>query len=375
MHRAGIYYFRRFVALIDAAVQEIHIQTYIWEDDETGRMVHEAVMAAAQRGVQVNIILDAYGSIQLMRRSSIPAAWTAAGIRYHWFGRPFSGENFNLSRRLHHKLLVVDGWQAMVGGMNIADRYNDLPGIPAWLDFAWQVTGPSSMQLREIALTLWRGRIPEPQPIQLPTSREPEGDVPVRIIQNDWLRGVYAINEEHRIAFSNAQTSVLIVGAYFTPGLRIRKSLKTALTNGARVRILLSRHSDVWLARYATRYLYGWMFHNGIEVYEWTTTVTHGKMAIVDDNWCTIGSYNLNFLSAYESIELNYVTQHAPTVRRITQDIEQILQQECEVVRAEDYDKHLRWWEPIMEWIAYRMFRITTRLFTLFGQRKAREKQ
>lgn len=367
--RAGNSAFAQMVDCIDKARYEIHLQTYIFVNDETGALIHQALLRAAHRGVKVFLLLDAYGSLELMRNNPWKTAWQTAGIRFRWFGRPFTGENLNIGRRLHQKVLLIDGQTAIVGGFNIANRYNDMPGLPAWLDFGLLVEGPVCMQLRKLVLQIWRtdGHAPEDNPVW--GSLTPKGEVPVQIIRNDWLRGVYEISAAYREALQKAQEHVIIVGAYFTPGRRIRNSLQQAVSNGVKVQLILSQHTDVWIAKYATRYLYHWLLRNNIEIYEWPVTVVHGKVAVIDKHWATVGSYNLNFLSAYESIELNFLLEHPKTATSIHDSLANIIAKECTPFKWEDFTREHHLWNQIKEWIAYRLFRAMTRILLLVGGR------
>lgn len=369
--RSGAATFQQMVDWIDAAQYEVQLQTYIFVNDETGALIQSALVRAAKRGVKVFLILDAYGSLELMRDNPWAQAWQEAGVVIKWFGRPFTGENINIGRRLHHKVLIIDGKRSLVGGFNIADRYNDMPGIPAWLDFGLLAEGPVAMHLRAIANRFWGTATIQPPAKPTWARLKPHGEVPVRILQNDWLRGIYELNTEYRHAFYHAKKEALIVGAYFTPGRRMRHSLQRAKLNGARVRVILSQRNDVWIAKYATRYLYSWLLRHGIEIYEWPTTVVHGKVAVVDAYWATVGSYNLNYLSAYESIELNYVVQHAATAASVQRQLEEIIATECERFTWDDFTRRRTLWNRIKEWIGYRTFRWMTRALLLVGRRKS----
>src|SRR5258708_20342114 len=119
-------YFATLVQLIDQAKSTIHLQTYIYEEDETGRMIAEALIRAARRKVQVFILLDGYASQDLSKR--FINEWKEAGIRFRWFWPLFKSRNFYLGRRLHHKVGVADAAYGLAGGVNISDRYNDIGG-------------------------------------------------------------------------------------------------------------------------------------------------------------------------------------------------------------------------------------------------------
>lgn len=370
LHRSGKATFEKMASWIRQAQFEVQLQTYIMAADDTGHLITDALIEAALNGVGVFILLDAYGSLELMRHKVWAAKCIAAGIQIKWFGRPFTNENISLGRRLHHKLLIIDGKCSLVGGFNIADRYNDVVEKPAWLDFGLQVDGPMACQLRDVANKYWRraSNGPVNRPYWLDTNDK--GNVPVRLLQNDWLRNIYELNTEYRHAFYHAEKEIIIVGAYFTPGRRIRQSLVRAIDKGVTVKLIVSQQNDVWLAKYATRYLYEWLLKKGVLIYEWPTTVVHGKVAVVDGYWATVGSYNLNFLSAYESIELNYVVEHEPTAIDIRATLLSIINTECQPCTWTSFTRTHTWLERSKEWLAYRIFRLLSRLLVFMGRRK-----
>src|SRR6202000_3038217 len=138
-------YFSTLLQLIDEAQTIIHLQTYIFDGDETGREVSDALLRAAARKVQVFILLDGYASQHLPHH--LIQEWKAAGIRFRWFWPLFKSRHFYLGRRLHHKVIVADAARGMAGGVNISDRYNDIGGQMAWLDRALLVEGEAALKL------------------------------------------------------------------------------------------------------------------------------------------------------------------------------------------------------------------------------------
>lgn len=137
--RGGKYYFDLLLQLIGNASESIHLQTYIYDDDETGCMVADALMAAAKRNVQVYLLADGYAS-QVMSKKIITEL-KEAGVHFRFFEPFFTSKHFYFGRRMHHKVFVADARFALVGGINIANRYNDMPGKTAWLDFALYAEG------------------------------------------------------------------------------------------------------------------------------------------------------------------------------------------------------------------------------------------
>ena len=140
--RGGKVYFDSLLQMINSATESIHLQAYIYDDDETGKQVAEALQAAAKRNVEVYLLTDGYAS-KVMSRSFINEL-QQSGIHFRFFNPLFKSRHFYFGRRLHHKVIVTDTRYAMIGGVNITNRYNDMPGEPAWLDFAIYIEGEAA---------------------------------------------------------------------------------------------------------------------------------------------------------------------------------------------------------------------------------------
>ncbi|MES2882689.1 MAG: phospholipase D-like domain-containing protein, partial [Bacteroidota bacterium] len=154
--RGGEPFFTRLLQLIKNAKNCIHIQVYIFGDDETGHTIAEALIEACRRGVQVYLLVDGYAS-------SLPKEFiqqlTNAGIHFRFFEPVFRSRHFYFGRRLHHKVIVIDESIALVGGLNLADRYNDTDQEKAWMDMALQVDGGAAMELQQVCNELWKKKI------------------------------------------------------------------------------------------------------------------------------------------------------------------------------------------------------------------------
>src|SRR3984885_6614971 len=149
----GADYFNTLVQLIDKATNTIHLQTYIFDGDETGQQVSAALLRAAARKVQVFILLEGYASQHLSKE--MIGEWKTAGIQFRWFWPLLKSRKFYLGRRMHHKVIVVDAARGMAGGVNISDRYNDIGGQKAWLDRALLVEGESALMLHLVCRDMW----------------------------------------------------------------------------------------------------------------------------------------------------------------------------------------------------------------------------
>lgn len=364
--RSGINYFLAVEKLIKEATHEIHLQTYILEPDETGRRIANALIAASkERGVKVFLMVDAYGSKNL--KGPFLQELRDAGIRVKKFGQLYSGGRFHIGRRLHHKILVADGEVAIVGGINISNNYSDTPPPPSWLDFALEIRGNVPLRLLLFCRRKWLRFKFIKQGLQLRDKLTQPGQfntyfLPVRISQNDFVRGKNEIALSYREAIRKAKKTLLIVGGYFLPGGRIRRLLQKARERGVEIKILIPEHSDVKLIRYSMQYLDRWLLRHSIQIYEYLPSNVHGKVLIADKKFMSIGSYDLNNLSTYSNIELNLEVADEQFCSAAHDQIERIMNRECRLVSLEEATRRSTYYKLIRNWLAYRF---TKMLFVL----------
>ncbi len=371
--RGGKEYFDLLLKLIGMAKDTIHLQVYIYDDDETGKKVAEALKAAVQRKVQVYLMADGYAS-QVMSQKFIDEL-RAAGIHFRLFEPVFRSKYFYFGRRLHHKVFVVDTRYALVGGLNISDRYNDMPGQPAWLDFALFAEGEIARQLCVLCWKTWRG-FPkrmgitpcEEKDLQFNFSDEEKSTVRMR--RNDWVRRKNEISRTYIDMFKNAKSEVTILCSYFLPGRTISKYILQALERGVTIKVVLAGLSDVMIAKYAERYIYDWMLRHKIRIYEYQGTVLHGKVAVSDKAWATIGSYNVNNISAYASIELNLDILNPSFARSLDNFLEEIIRTNCLEITKERLAKTTTLFKQFIRWSSYQIIKLGFYLFTFYFREK-----
>src|SRR5579863_6303242 len=364
----GADYFSTLVRLIDQATNTIHLQTYIFDGDETGQLVSAALLRAASRQVRIFILLDGYASQRLPHE--IISKWKAAGIHFRWFWPLLKSRHFYLGRRMHHKVVVIDASYGMAGGVNISDRYNDLDGQPAWLDRALLVEGESAVKLNLICRDMWTkaywkldGAAKDKRFPRLP-GIVPDHECLVRVRRNDWVQGLNQISRSYVEMFRQARSHVIVLSAYFMPGPILRKQMAQAARRGVSIRIIVGAVSDVKISRLAEQYMYRWLFRNKIEVYEYQGTVLHGKMAAYDGLWMTNGSYNVNRISAYASVELNMDVRNGEFAATVEADLESIIHDHCTRIEPKNYFQHHGWFQRLRQWAAYQSVRILFFLFT-----------
>ncbi|MBP6023435.1 phospholipase D-like domain-containing protein [Ferruginibacter sp.] len=370
--RGGAEYFDTLLEMINAAEESIHLQTYIYDDDETGRLVADALKAAAKRKVVVYLMADGYAS-QGISHSFIDEL-KKSGIHFRFFEPVLKSRYFYFGRRMHHKVIVVDTIQAMVGGINISDRYNDKPGKPAWLDFALHVKGEVAQQLCVLCWKSWKGYpvnmgITPCEEKQISFNIPPEHKSQVRMRRNDWVRRKNEISASYVEMLRTSKTSVTILCSYFLPGVQIRRQIVQAIKRGVKIKVIAAGRSDVAVAKNAERWLYDWLLRNGIELYEYEKNVLHGKMAVCDDQWMTLGSYNINNLSAYASIELNLDVRNPAFTKATNQVLETIIAEDCIRITYENHIRTKNIFKQFGRWVSYQSIRLLFYLFTFYYKR------
>lgn len=362
--QSGDLYFQRLETLLKSAKFEIHLQTYIFEADETGLKLISELKKAAERGVQVYLLLDAFGSAGLS--GAIIAELKNCGVQLRFFGRLFSRGKFHLGRRLHRKVIVVDGITAVVGGINIGNRYNEINGKKPWLDFALELTGITARRLRRICRQRWiySGNKKYVTNLRLPSAvnhASEQNSISLAISENDFLRRKSEIAISYRNAIRQSKKEIILVGAYFMPGIRVRRLLKKAKRRGVEIHCIFGAASDVMLSVYAREFLYQWMLRHGIKIYEYTPSNVHGKVLICDRHWMSIGSFDLNSLSTYSNIELNLEIDDEKFVGDVRQQLLSIQRKDCIEVTHTTYQVRSSILRQLKCWIAFQLTK------TLFG--------
>jgi cardiolipin synthase len=347
--RSGEDYFSRLESIIDNSEFEIHIQVYLFENDATGNRIINALKEAASRQVKIYLILDGLGSLSFP--SKIRNDLEQSGINVRFFAPLFSAYTFYLGRRLHQKIVVADSKVALIGGINIADKYHGTPTEEPWLDYAVQLNGEIAKPIQELckAIFLKKRRLHSQK---IKSVFHLQEDILVRILQNDWLNRKNEISNAYIKSIGNAKEEITIMGSYFLPGRRITQALKKAAKNKVRIRLILSGISDLPMTRRATCYLYSKLLSYDIELYEWNSSILHGKTAVIDSYWTTIGSFNLNNLSSYGSIETNVEINSPIFAQMYQEDLNQIIAQ-CQKITPQTLSIKNTTLAKFTNWISY----------------------
>ena len=353
---SGEPYFDRLLRIINEARQLIHFQVYIFDEDDTGKEVAAALIKARERGVEVFLTVDSYGSKDLS--PGFIAALMAHGIHFRFFSPlPKHFYAFRVGRRMHNKVVVADNQEALVGGINIADKYRGRATEAPWLDYAIRVKGPVCLELTQRCARIFQekffGKLKGQRVVVMPPQ---SGQMRCRVALNDWFRRKNQVSAGYRTAFRRAQHSITIMASYFLPSRSLRTILKKAVERGVTVSLLLPGKSDVPMAKRATRYLYHWLLRNNIRIYEWDHSILHGKLAVVDNKWTTIGSYNLNHLSKFSSIEMNVEVLDDGFSTLVSAEISSLMERSIPV-SVDSMAYSVGAWSKFLDWCSYRLSR------------------
>ena len=369
--RSGENFFSACERVIDSAKQYIHFQTYIVDDDETGRRITDSLIRASERGVRVYFLLDAYGGNSFSKE--LIDKVEKAGILFRLFSPGLISKDFQLSLRLHHKVILADGDTVIIGGMNIADRYHGKKDSKEWLDFAILINGPECAHVLFILKRLWNKAFIPGRERSRETMHNPlhfEQDVKLKVLQNNWYKNKIEILKSYRSALKHAQYRMTIFASYFLPGRNERRLLRNASRRGVDIKIVLSAESDAPVFKRATNFLYDFILRNNITIYEYLPSNLHAKVATVDGNWVTIGSYNMKHMSDYGSIEMNADILDVHFAEEFEKILLGIIEKDCRQVTFEEYKKRKTWLFQLTDWFSYQMIRVSMRaMFALAAKR------
>ena len=294
-------------ALRDAR-HHAHLEFYVWQPDETGRRFRDVLVDRAREGVEVRLLLDSFGSLNLDDEFLAPLE--DAGVQVGWFlpiRLLLPGRRLNL--RNHRKIIVVDGHVGFTGGVNIGDEYTGkLARWGPWRDTHLRLHGPVVHQLQQVFAEDWFFTTDEDLARReyFPTP-EPAGDHVAQIIASGPTRQVDVIHDIFFAAIAGARERVLITTPYFVPSEAIATALTTTARRGVDVRLLLPRKSNQRLVLHAGRSYYEELLEAGIAIYEYTSGMLHAKVTVVDGRWAVVGSANMDTRSFRLNFEMDTI--------------------------------------------------------------------
>jgi cardiolipin synthase len=370
----GEEYFPAVFAAIEAAQHEVLIETFIVFEDKVGMELHAVLLRAAARGVRIDLLVDGFGSADLS--DEYTSTLTAVGVRLRVFdpARRLFGVRFNVLRRMHRKIVVVDGHTAFIGGINFsADHLADF-GAEAKQDYSASVRGPVVEQVRTFVLRqigARPGRVGSPATTPLtqaraqarsqaqtqpqPTPPSHSGSAETLFVTRDNHVHHNAIERHYRAAIRSARRRVVIANAYFFPGYLLLREMRRAARRGVDVRLILQGKPDMPIVRSAAL-LYEHLQNDGVRVFEYCKRPLHGKVAVVDEQWSTIGSSNLDPLSLSLNLEANLIVRDEAFNRELGERLDVLMAESCREV-ARPAARRWRWWNQARNTLLFHLLR------------------
>jgi len=306
-------FYPRVFDAIAKARRTVLIETFILFEDKVGMALHKALCEAARRGVVVHLTVDGWGSYELSE--AYLGALVEAGVHVHIFDQQprILPWRFKVFRRLHRKIVAIDARIAFVGGINYGIDHLAEFGAQAKIDYAVELEGPVVEDIHCFVeatvsptwhwLRLWQQ---QRRRARQPRSGRAAGSATVLFVTRDNREHFYDIESHYRAAIRSARREVMIANAYFFPGYRLLRDLRAAARRGVRVTLILQgKQADMAIVPIANRLLYRFLLPPGVRIYEYCERPLHGKVALADDEWATVGSSNLDPTSLALNLEAN----------------------------------------------------------------------
>lgn len=332
----GEEFFPAVFEAIRQARERIVLETFIVFEDKVGNALREVLIEAAQRGVEIDMTVDGYGTADIS--ANYVEGLASVGIRFHIYDpQPRRlGFRTNVFHRMHRKIVVVDDEIAFIGGINYsADHLADF-GEGAKQDYAVSIKGPAVAQIKQFSLEAlhpprnqrkWRR-------LGLPVTTPPEsGTVALVVRDNDDHRN--DIELHYRVAIRAAKTEIMLANAYFFPGYRFLRDLRHAAQRGVKVQLILQGEPDMPIARFVATMLYDYLISGGVEIHEYCERPLHGKIAVIDDTWSTVGSSNLDPFSLALNLEANVIIYDQAFGIAMRARLERLMADHCSLVKRE----------------------------------------
>jgi cardiolipin synthase len=369
----GEEYFPALIHAIDNAEEEVTLETYIFSNDLTANAIKDALCNAAKRGVHVRVVIDWIGGgashVKILKNEM-----TQAGVKCHifnpWFRRGLA--------RTHRKLALIDENIAFVGGINII---NDLvsdngSGIqlayPRW-DFAVQITGALVPRIQKEMEAQWKklghlelmARLHLVLNLRLPKLTPPPQEEHTGLatfIVRDNIRNRNKIRRAYLLALGKAQHKVILANPYFAPGRNIRNALISAANRGVDVTLILGVGAFK-LQDAVAQSFYPKLLACGVKIIEYRKTELHAKVAVIDDEWATVGSSNIDGLSLFLNHEANIVIKDVHFAQNLARYLEQGIADGDKV--HQDAYQQKSWQKRVWYRFAYLAYRGLMRIATL----------
>jgi cardiolipin synthase A/B len=304
--------FPEVIRALKEAKNHIHMEYYIYEDDEIGRKIEQVLIEKAKEGIDVRFIYDDFGSRSIRR--TLAHRLNENGVKAFPFLRIYFIALANrLNYRNHRKIIVIDGQTAFVGGINVDDRYiNNENNKTYWRDTHMRIDGPGVQYLQYLFLCDWNfcasSKLhPDADFFPPENSVQNRDNKVVQIAASGPDSGAPAILFSILQAISLATNEILITTPYLIPGESLLDALIIASLGGVSVKLLVPGNSDSLLVNAAARSYYGDLLKRGVEIYQYTKGFVHAKTMVTDGKIAMVGTANMDSRSFDLNFEVNAI--------------------------------------------------------------------
>lgn len=345
---------------IRKAEREVLLETFILCEDDVGKELQKVLITAAKNGARVEVTVDDYGTTDLSEK--FVKELTEAGVKLHVFDPTprLLGVRVNMFRRLHRKLVVVDGREAFVGGINFSIDHITSVGPDTKQDYAVLVRGPIVQDVRKTCLHLLHHGGRKSKSLansELNSTVDVAGKVRMLLAVRDNIWHTKDIERHYLRAIHGAKERLVIANAYFFPGYRLLRALRRAARRGVKVILILQGKPDMPWVSACSRLLYQYLLRDKVVIYEYCQRPLHGKVALADGKWATVGSSNLDPLSLALNLEANLIIEDEEFNQQLFTHLQSLAKSHCKPVDIK-VAEHGYWWRMPLIFLSFHFLRI-----------------
>lgn len=326
----GARHLTQILNLLDQAKKSIQIHIYTLKNDKTGYAILSSLKNALARGVEVTLLVDRIGSMDLsldfLREKEFE------NIQFKIFNKLLRWKRVHFGRRLHQKIILVDKTHLWIGGLNFSNEYFvDYNGKKPWLDFGCIINNINGDVLSSYMVQVYADESAVSKKY-FPILNYENQDMKLALRINDWFMGIFQITKAYFRIIQHAKHSITILNSYFIPNQRLLKYIIAARKRGVKVTFILPRKSDIKTIKLIGEYFYDKLLYHGVEIYEWTPSILHGKLMLVDEESFLLGSYNLEVTSRLFNLEANIEIHNKIQAGYISHLLEDLKRDFCEQI-------------------------------------------
>ncbi|WP_430612043.1 cardiolipin synthase [Flavobacterium sp. JP2137] len=322
----GEAFFPRLIEDLKAAKQHIHLEYYIYENDVIGNEIKNILIAKVKEGVRVRFIYDDFGCRSI--RKNIVVELRSAGVEIYAFNKiTWIALANRMNYRNHRKMVIIDGAISYTGGINISDRYANIPQAPAskyWRDTHLRIYGDATYALQHIFLSDWNFCSQQSLTVNADffpiIDHDDNSKLPMQIVASGPDSQVPSILYSVVKAINDAQSEILFTTPYYIPDETLQQAMILAAMSGKKVKILLPKVSDSKMVQWASQSYFEELLEAGVELYFYQKGFIHAKCFVTDSGVSSIGTCNLDHRSFDLNFEVNaivYDTEFADKMRQI----------------------------------------------------------